>query len=413
MFVTHSDILDLFKKEKRPLLLYEIVHKFSSEPEEEFEIVPDQEFGQRHHVPIYIWDKTGLNSHTKRKAPYYFHPEMLEKFWLNEIRYILKKKNDEVDIETMIDELGRQVVNYYGLLDPLGTSFDITSDAGLGDEKEAKLLSFLKKHDDLFYVHTGKAGLFKKSLFVGLVEWKDKVLEEDRKIIRNEMIKVLRINKTKTLSLKDLTYIINRTQLDTLISKPFDVKLIKTIVHENLGRVIYDKSNETISLSDDLDYITNYFKEIRQPYSNIEVSEGPSGLLAYVFIGNEFPLREAVEYVKTRPIIFIDEIHQGIDVILFGTSKNSRSDYEFREYLKAVMDTSDDEKIDIWLSENVTLSYYKEGSDQVKLLAPKIIEKFSPVFNVDKNPGNLFQYTLKTKLDKYYEKNPNKKLFGI
>ncbi len=400
MFVTQSDILDLFKKEKRPLLWYEVVHKFSSDPEEEFDIIPDQEFGQKSQVPIYIWYKTGLNSYTKRKVPYFFHPEMLEEFWFNEILYILKKKNDEVVTETIIDELGKQVVNYYGLKDPLGESFDLTSDAGLGEEKNATLLKFLNKHNNNFYVRQGEDWLLGKKNLVGLVEWKDKVLDRDMKIIRNVIIKVLRDMKEKNLSLKDLTYSVNRIKLDTLIPKPFNEELIKEIVIQNSGRLVYDISKDAIALPDDLEYITNYFKENRQHFNEFIFPQDTSGLLAWIFTGSDFPMKEAIEYVKTRPIIFMDEI-------LHRTSNSLLINDEFREYLKAVMDTSDNEEIEIWLSENVTLSYYEESLSEIKKLYPKIIEKFSPVFNVNKNPGNLFQYTLKSKYEEYCTKNPD------
>jgi len=80
------------------------------------------------------------------------------------------------------------------------------------------------------------------------------------------------------------------------------------------------------------------------------------------------------------------------------------------EYLEVFLETNDIEDIESWLRKNVVLSYYEEFLPEITLLAPQIIEKISPVFNVNKNPGNLFQYTLKSKLDEYYEKYPEKKL---
>ena len=401
MVIHPNDILELFEKEKRPILEDEVWRKFGIESVVDFEnttIVPDDE--ARDAVSIYIWVRTSDSTSTQRKEPYKFHPDMLEEFWLNEILYILKNNNDEVDLKTIIEELGQQVVNYYGLSDPLGKSFQITSDAGLGKEQNARLLKFFDKHKDKFYVRQGKKGL-RDAYIVGLVEWKDKVLENDRKIIRNAMIKVLRDTKGKSLSLKDLTFAVNRIKLETLTPKPFNEELIKQIVIQNSGRLVYDISKDAITLSDDLEYITNYFKENRQHFNEFNFPQNTSGFLAWVFIGNDFPMKEAIEYVKTRPIIFIDEI-------LDRTSKNILVNYKLIEYLKAVMDTSDDEEIKTWLSENVILSYYEEGIDQVKLLSPKIIEKFSPIFNTNKNPGNLFQYTLESKLEEYYEKNPQK-----
>lgn len=405
MVIHPNDILELFKKEKRPILKSEVWSKLGIETQADFEemiLVPDDQASDT--VSIHIWVKTGKSSYTMRKEAYEFHPEMLEEFWLNEILYILKKKNDEVDLQTVINILEVQVVNYYGLTDPLGESFELTSDAGLGNEKNKKLIDFIDKHSKIFYRRIGE-GEFAKTWFIGLTDWKDKVLENDRKIIRNAAIKVLRDMKGESISLKELTYSVNRIKLDIFTPKPFNEELIKEIILQNSGRLVYDISKDKITLSEDLEYITNYFKENRYNFNEFNFAENSSGLLAYIFVGKEFPLKEAEEYVKTRPIIFIDEIHY-TNVNRINISNEST----LREYLKAVMDISDDEEIKKWLSENIALSYYEESKAEIKKIAPKIIEKFSPIFNLDKNPGNLFQYTLKSKLEEYYEKNPDKKL---
>jgi len=396
MVIHPNKILDFLKKENRPIHQSELLRKFGVKSVEEIDWGVGNE--AKEEVEIRIWVREFNNR--LRKELYYFHPDLLKEFWLNEILYLLRAKNDQIEIDDILKELRKQFVNYYNLSDPLGESFEITSDAGLGGGYNKKLFDFIDQHSDIFYRRIGEE-YNRKQWFIGLNVWKDKVLEIDRKIIRNAVIKVLRDMKGQSLSLKDLTFAVNRIKLNTLTPKPFNEELIKQIVIQNSGRLVYDISKDAITLSDDLEYITNYFKENRQHFNEFNFPQNTSGFLAWVFIGNDFPMKEAIEYVKTRPIIFIDEI-------LDRTSKNILVNYKLIEYLKAVMDTSDDEEIKTWLSENVILSYYEEGIDQVKLLSPKIIEKFSPIFNTNKNPGNLFQYTLESKLEEYYEENPQK-----
>ena len=394
MFIHPNEILDFLKKENRPILESELLRKFGVKSEEEIDLVPDDEAEKI--VQIYIWAKE-FNQHGQRNEPYYFHPDLLEEFWLNEILYMLRVKNDQIDIKEIIDDLEKQFVNYYNLSDPLGKSFQIKSDAGLGEEKNKKLIEFIDKHSDIFYRRIGEGEYASKTWFIGLNDWKDKVLENDRKIIRNAVIKILRDMKGQSLSPKELTYSVNRIKLDTLLPKPFNEEIIKQILSQNSGRIVYDIAKDKMTLSDDLEYLKNYFKENQQNYNDFKYPQHTSGFLAWTYNGNNFPLKEASEYVKTRPIIFIDEI-------LHRFTQNVSFNEEFREYLHAVLDTSDDEEIEIWLSENVTLSYYEESLPEIKKMYPKIIEKFSPVFNLNKNPGNLFQYTLQLKLKEYLKK---------
>lgn len=410
MVIHPNDILGLFEKEKRPLLQSDMWRMLGVKSIADFEngnalIVPDDQALKT--VKIYIWVRKGTSTYsstyTRRNEPYEFHPDLLEEFWFNELMYLLKTKKDHLDIKEIIEDFRTQLVNYYNLTDPLGESFDIHSDAGLGDNNKKNLLAFIDKHSDTFYRKTGLDKFGSETWLIGLVEWKDTVLDTDRKLIRNVMIKISRDLKGKSITLKELTYSVNRVKLDTLTPKPFNEELIKEIILQNSGRLMYDISKDTISLSDDLEFMTNYFKENRYNFNEFNFAENSSGLLAYIFIGKEFPLKEAEEYVKTRPVIFIDEIHYtNVNRINFSNEST------LIEYLKAVMDTSNDEEIKKWLSENIALSYYEESKAEIKKIAPKIIEKFSPIFNLDNNPGNLFQYTLKSKLEEYYKKYPDK-----
>jgi len=80
--------------------------------------------------------------------------------------------------------------------------------------------------------------------------------------------------------------------------------------------------------------------------------------------------------------------------------------YELNSYLESLFTATDE--VDKWCEENLTISIYSEHFDEIKLLVPKVISHFSPIFNVAGNAGNLFEHILEQKLE-IYQKNKEKK----
>lgn len=430
MTITLNKIIDLFKKENRPLLGYEIRKHFDISEHEEVKIYdeksksilePDKLLSYLPKIYILIMTDSGI--YKQRDEAYRFTIEQLEEFWSNEIAFLLRTSNNELKISELVRELGKQLVSYYNLTDPLGESFKITSDAGLGDSehRNGTLLKFLKKKENVFYFRSKypDASVHQdQTHMIGLIEWKGKVLDNDRKIIRNQMLSILRNHPKKEMLLEDLVYGTNRAQLKTLIPKPYSESLIKEILLENQDRFIFDSLRNTFRNSDDVEYIISYFKSEIRAYQDFTIPQMSSGLLAFIFIGKEFPLEEAYEYIKTRPILYIAAINNygkyGLPPLYHfddKLKKHCRNLLPFAEELKKYLTAILNEKEDLeqWLMQNIAFSYYEENDDQIRLLKNKIIEKLSPVFNVEENAGNLFQFTLSKKLEEFYTQNPDMK----
>ena len=109
--------------------------------------------------------------------------------------------------------------------------------------------------------------------------------------------------------------------------------------------------------------------------------KGFTGILAIIYIEEAFPFEPAVEYVNTRPCIFLCKVING-----------SYNMSELFKYISLVQ-TND---IELWLTENCSFCLYDMERDVLRLKWRSILQEFSPIFNIKNNPGNLFQYTLES-----------------
>jgi hypothetical protein len=115
-----------------------------------------------------------------------------------------------------------------------------------------------------------------------------------------------------------------------------------------------------------------------------ELIEGFTGMLAIVYIEDKFPLKQAEEYVQTRPIIFLCKVINGVVDMK-----------ELYWYLTVIGTPTPKE----WLIKNTAISLLSMDTEQLRLEWLYTVEKLSPVFNIKNNAGNLFQYTLKDLVD--------------
>ncbi len=147
---------------------------------------------------------------------------------------------------------------------------------------------------------------------------------------------------------------------------------------------------------------------------------------SYLLVKN-FLIEEAKEYIATRPIIYIGLTSQISKFFIFDRNKFSfhsdtilvdfinKSDKSKKEsimeleelyrYLLSILGSW--ENVKNWLKENVVFSIYEEAVKGLEPVYQKLIEKYSPIFNVNNNPGNLFAYTLEQKVQEFVEKQEN------
>lgn len=235
---------------------------------------------------------------------------------------------------------------------------------------------------------------------------KGKIANESLILISNSIHRLLpeiihQIRKNQKINFDELYLIVDK--LYNLQEKNIQKDELKNQLLKLKGRFIFDENNN-IQLTDDIEYLNNYFQsnflewgydiKIDETYLEMDLyilrlTSYSRGLFAVVFFGENFPLLEASEYIKTRPIIYIGNAD--------GNSINLR---ELTTYLKPLI--SDNESINNWLIHNTKISLYEENISET--LYKNILMKFSPVFNIKDNPGNLFSYTLEEKLKEYNNK---------
>jgi hypothetical protein len=351
------------------------------------------------------------NSKYYKLDVYYFSLKLLEEFWNKEIELRLIEAERELSIKDLTRLVGESLINYYGFEAPVEQKFvyDLC-DAGFG-KKRTNLINYIEKNKTKFYISQNSVFQKVDERRIGLTEWIEKgKTPTAKKIIKNAVISVLREPSSPPLTLDQLTHRINRKDIKAGIPKPFDKQIIQEIISADKDRFHVDNNSGIIKLSDDLEYIAKYFKENQQLLQNFDGEKESEGIIAIIYIGKDFPLQEAKEYVYTRPIIYLyvtgnlalESFGDDINISLeedFSFTERLIFNTEFGDYLRAIIPSN--LAVKEWLQANVSVSFYEESYDELRLMLPKLLEKFSPVLNVDQNPGNLFQYTLNNKLELY------------
>ncbi|NCQ19172.1 MAG: hypothetical protein GW805_12710 [Ignavibacteria bacterium] len=225
--------------------------------------------------------------------------------------------------------------------------------------------------------------------------------------ILSEIKKLLRVVPDNRIPLNVLCHKLNSSDGEFDIKKPIDQsKLRKAILNEKNGRLEID-SADNVNLVSEIEFLPKYFFENRELLANFNFNKSTSGILAFSYLGNKFPLNEAEEYVNVRPVIhlaLVKNLKEEFPKLISDLTENEQftPEREFMFFLKAVL--PEDASAVEWLNENIAVSFYEEDAQDLKLVMPKIIGHLSPVFNLAQNPGHLFPYTLKEKLENFTKK---------
>ncbi|GJQ31248.1 MAG: hypothetical protein HBSAPP04_00870 [Ignavibacteriaceae bacterium] len=76
----------------------------------------------------------------------------------------------------------------------------------------------------------------------------------------------------------------------------------------------------------------------------------------------------------------------------------TQESYELTKILKAFLGDID---VWEWAKENLAVSFLVEDYDYLKLNFDSLMQEYSPVFNLDRNPGNLFRGIIEEKIREY------------
>lgn len=362
--------------------------------------------------PVNGWKnpKTGQFTINIERDVYYFLYELLHDFWLNEIEIILTERKSEISLASLKELLVVSFTNYYSLKRDGNTTEDISyrsCNAGINYEYR-NLIEFLELNSDKFYFKKDSIYVGNAQLRIGLRTWIDTGIALNPKdIIKNEIIKsAFGKSDISSLPLSNIAFRINRLPINAGIPKPYSEKLIEEIILSDKFRFKYSNSSKIVELIDDLTYYSTILNKEQMLLKEFNFNYEKSGFLAFTFVGKEFPLVEAEEYASIRPIIYVysvDSLAKEFESII---KNNKPQSSELMLYLEAVLPPEINPTD--WLEENITISFVKSDSDTIKKISNQLISKLSPVFNVKNNPGNLFQYTLKSLLDER-----DKKAHGI
>lgn len=148
--------------------------------------------------------------------------------------------------------------------------------------------------------------------------------------------------------------------------------------------------------------IAHLIEILKRNESNPESSASfGNKLIAVKFIGENFPLAEAEDFVKRRPYIWINMFEYSQDkkdetpsVITLSSLAGSELD----ELLMAILPESTE--VERWKNENLVISIIEESDIPYDLdeAIKRLFEKLKPVLNLD-NESNFFNFTLSAKLE--------------
>ncbi len=146
-----------------------------------------------------------------------------------------------------------------------------------------------------------------------------------------------------------------------------------------------------------------------------------NGVYAIHFTGSKFPLFEANEYVKLRPIIYIglNSNKSPLQNFIYGTTKESKLrkilasllikelflnpeiQWDFVKWYNDkknfALSSKDEDKLTTWIKNNLSISIYplEESDENLEILKHKCIKIVNPIFNSIDKLYNPFYYSIK------------------
>jgi hypothetical protein len=214
----------------------------------------------------------------------------------------------------------------------------------------------------------------------------EKPLQNNNQRLLLQIQKILHSNKE--ISITRLLVKVNLSSFDFGIPKPLSLEYLRKFIESSNHLSINGDILTIKSLSSRLNYATT----IKNNIADFDKSLNLPGLLIFSFNGKTFPIKEATEYINLRPIVFISITKNLTDgVIEFSNSDAS----EMIKNLKGFLGVTD---IYQWIGENLAVSFIIEDYDYLKLNFDKLMQEYSPVLNLDKNPGNLFRGIIEEKI---------------
>lgn len=223
-------------------------------------------------------------------------------------------------------------------------------------------------------------------------------LPSPQKLLRDRIKSIL---SDQPLILEELRFEINSSEDIPGIEKPVSAALIKNVLEMNIDLFFFDENNDIVRLLTDdefLEYVKERLKNDTTLISKLPESFNEDGIVALLFIGNQFSLEEAKEYVNVRPIIFVTNVDNDVEIkklLSIDDMKIDDPEESDLRFLKTII-PKDVDSFD-WMKNNLAVSFVKCSKERLKIILPKLIKSISPIFNFTHNPQNLFESIIKAK----------------
>ncbi len=198
--------------------------------------------------------------------------------------------------------------------------------------------------------------------------------------------------KVKSLEIEKLCLALSMDKDFNAMPKPVKVDELLPILSIMAGFKVEGAVVSILDIKERLSELDNFGMRNISSYGKSKLG---SGLLVIKFIGDDFPITEAIEYVNLRPIVYIS-LESG-----FSGDKLSNFQENFPEMTKILTALIKDVDIQTWVDENFNFGFMGDVFQKLKAEYDTILKDFSPIFNLEKNPGNLFRGIIEEKIREY------------
>lgn len=246
----------------------------------------------------------------------------------------------------------------------------------------------LDKYDDRFVITSKSQFEDSGSHIIGLKIKEQKLFKDE--IFLYKLLQIFR--KDENITIDKLLLKLNLLKFESGYAKPFSVETIKT-VSNRLGGYLQIFGNRILVTS--LSVRIHNAKNTRATVENFDSEKEIPGLILFYFTGSQFLFQEMTEYVSLRNLIYMQPTKNlRIDSSKIFVSEDSE--------LKIILQSKIKEtELANWINENLAVSFVIEDYDYLKLSFDKLMQEYSPVLNLDKNPGNLFRGIIEEKIREY------------
>jgi len=210
-------------------------------------------------------------------------------------------------------------------------------------------------------------------------------------ILLTSLFKVFYKLNINEISINQLCLALSMDKEFTTIPKPVRVKELKPLI-ERFTRFII--SEDTVRIRKVEEMLNDVSSEDFVRFDKIPSYWIGEGLMVFKFIGEEFPIEEAREYVEIRPIVYLNLEKQ----FSFENLQNFSAHYS--ELAKAIYVLTPKSDTDKWATENLRVFFLNDNYEHLMVIFDSLLKNYSPVFNIQKNPGNLFRSFIEDKIKK-------------